>query len=80
VEKPEMAAAMRRVAPTPPTAAAARGLARPALRLDAAHHLRGDRLGAGHAYNALPQTATANVNCRIVPPPPPTRCAPSSRA
>jgi acetylornithine deacetylase/succinyl-diaminopimelate desuccinylase-like protein len=25
------------------------------------------RLGGGHAYNALPQTATANVNCRIVP-------------
>jgi acetylornithine deacetylase/succinyl-diaminopimelate desuccinylase-like protein len=25
------------------------------------------RLFGGHAYNALPQTATANVNCRIVP-------------
>src|SRR3954467_5604644 len=25
------------------------------------------RLGGGHAYNALPQTATANINCRIVP-------------
>jgi acetylornithine deacetylase/succinyl-diaminopimelate desuccinylase-like protein len=25
------------------------------------------RLAAGHANNALPQTATANVNCRIVP-------------
>jgi acetylornithine deacetylase/succinyl-diaminopimelate desuccinylase-like protein len=25
------------------------------------------RLAGGHAYNALPQTATANVNCRIVP-------------
>jgi acetylornithine deacetylase/succinyl-diaminopimelate desuccinylase-like protein len=25
------------------------------------------RLGAGHANNALPQTAQANVNCRIVP-------------
>jgi acetylornithine deacetylase/succinyl-diaminopimelate desuccinylase-like protein len=25
------------------------------------------RLSGGHAYNALPQTATANVNCRIVP-------------
>jgi acetylornithine deacetylase/succinyl-diaminopimelate desuccinylase-like protein len=25
------------------------------------------RLGGGHAYNALPQTATANVNCRIAP-------------
>jgi len=24
------------------------------------------RLAGGHAYNALPQTATANVNCRIV--------------
>ena len=25
------------------------------------------RLFGGHAYNALPQSATANVNCRIVP-------------
>jgi acetylornithine deacetylase/succinyl-diaminopimelate desuccinylase-like protein len=25
------------------------------------------RLSGGHAYNALPQAATANVNCRIVP-------------
>jgi acetylornithine deacetylase/succinyl-diaminopimelate desuccinylase-like protein len=25
------------------------------------------RLAAGHANNALPQTATANVNCRIFP-------------
>ena len=25
------------------------------------------RMTGGHAYNALPQTATVNVNCRIVP-------------
>ncbi len=25
------------------------------------------RLAGGHAYNALPQTATANVNCRVEP-------------
>lgn len=25
------------------------------------------RLSGGHAYNALPQSATANINCRIVP-------------
>jgi acetylornithine deacetylase/succinyl-diaminopimelate desuccinylase-like protein len=25
------------------------------------------RLAGGHAYNALPQTASANINCRIVP-------------
>ncbi|MEO7455592.1 MAG: M20/M25/M40 family metallo-hydrolase, partial [Gemmatimonadaceae bacterium] len=25
------------------------------------------RLAGGHAYNALPQSATANVNCRMVP-------------
>jgi acetylornithine deacetylase/succinyl-diaminopimelate desuccinylase-like protein len=25
------------------------------------------RLNRGHAYNALPQTAQANVNCRILP-------------
>jgi acetylornithine deacetylase/succinyl-diaminopimelate desuccinylase-like protein len=30
------------------------------------------RLSGGHAYNALPQTATANINCRIVPTQSPT--------
>jgi acetylornithine deacetylase/succinyl-diaminopimelate desuccinylase-like protein len=25
------------------------------------------RLSGGHAYNALPQRATANINCRVVP-------------
>jgi acetylornithine deacetylase/succinyl-diaminopimelate desuccinylase-like protein len=25
------------------------------------------RLAGGHAYNALPQSASANVNCRVVP-------------
>ena len=31
------------------------------------------RLSGGHANNALPQTATANVNCRIAPTEPPEK-------
>ena len=39
-----------------------------ALERHAAHHLCGDALmDAGHATNALPQRARANVNCRIFP-------------
>ena len=38
------------------------------LQLQLPHHLRGHAaLLAGHANNALPQTAQANVNCRIFP-------------
>ncbi len=36
-------------------------------------------LDAGHATNALPQRARANVNCRIFPASPRRPCAPSSR-
>jgi acetylornithine deacetylase/succinyl-diaminopimelate desuccinylase-like protein len=66
--RPGMAAAMRALVadPTDSTAAAT-------LSVDPiyASMLRtscvATRLGGGHAYNALPQTATANVNCRIAP-------------
>ncbi len=34
-------------------------------------------LNAGHANNALPQRADANINCRIFPGTTPRRCAPS---
>jgi acetylornithine deacetylase/succinyl-diaminopimelate desuccinylase-like protein len=68
VEKPEVAAAMRAVAANPLDSAAAATLSRDARY---ASMLRtscvATRLGGGHAYNALPQTASANVNCRIVP-------------
>ena len=68
VEKPEMAAAMRAVVANPDDAAAAATVSRDARY---ASMLRttcvATRLNGGHANNALPQTATANVNCRIVP-------------
>ena len=70
--RPEMAAAMRALtadgADSGAVATAAATLSR-----DPRYHsvLRttcvATRLGGGHAYNALPQTATANVNCRVVP-------------
>jgi acetylornithine deacetylase/succinyl-diaminopimelate desuccinylase-like protein len=68
VEKPELAAAMRAVAANPNDAAAAAIVSRDAryssmLRTSCV----ATRLNGGHAYNALPQTASANVNCRIVP-------------
>ena len=37
------------------------------LECDDAHHLRRDQLEGGHATNALPQLAAANVNCRVLP-------------
>ena len=68
--RPDMAAAMRRIAASGDVADA-----------DAAATLSHDpyfsallrttcvatRLAGGHAYNALPQTASANVNCRVMP-------------
>jgi acetylornithine deacetylase/succinyl-diaminopimelate desuccinylase-like protein len=68
VEKPAMAAAMRAVVANPNDAAAAATVSKDARY---ASMLRttcvATRLSGGHANNALPQTATANVNCRIVP-------------
>ena len=60
---------MRAILRTPPD----RGRDRPACRTDARYNstLRttcvATRLSAGHANNALPQLAQANVNCRILP-------------
>jgi len=68
VEMPSLAEAMRAVVRNPNDAEAAR-----LISMDPryASMLRttcvATRLSAGHADNALPQTATANVNCRIVP-------------
>ena len=69
--RPEMAAAMRALVADGDSAAVA--AAATTLSRDPRYHsvLRttcvATRLGGGHAYNALPQSATANVNCRIVP-------------
>jgi acetylornithine deacetylase/succinyl-diaminopimelate desuccinylase-like protein len=66
--KPEVAAAMRAIVANTKDATANAVLAK-----DAFYHsiLRttcvATRLAGGHAYNALPQTATANVNCRVEP-------------
>ena len=68
VETPETASAMRALVANPNDSAAAAFLSRD---LRYASMLRttcvATRLAGGHAYNALPQTASANVNCRMVP-------------
>ena len=68
VEAPEIAAAMRAIVANPNDAAALAVLSRDArynstLRTTCV----ATRLSGGHAYNALPQSATANINCRMVP-------------
>jgi acetylornithine deacetylase/succinyl-diaminopimelate desuccinylase-like protein len=68
LETPAAAAAMRTIVANPADSSAAAELSRDArynsmLRTTCV----ATRLSGGHAYNALPQTATANVNCRIVP-------------
>ena len=66
--RPAMAAAMRALTANAGDAGAAATLSTDARY---ASMLRtscvATRLAGGHAYNALPQLATANVNCRIVP-------------
>ncbi len=68
VQDAETAAAMRAIALNPADSAAA---ARLSVNNAYASILRttcvATRLAGGHAENALPQTATANVNCRIAP-------------
>jgi len=68
VEKPAMAAAMRAIAANQSNAAAAATISRdPRYASMLRTSCVATRLTGGHAYNALPQTATANINCRIVP-------------
>jgi acetylornithine deacetylase/succinyl-diaminopimelate desuccinylase-like protein len=68
VEKPDLAVAMRAVAANPLDSAAAAVVSRdPRYASMLRTTCVSTRLQGGHAYNALPQTATANVNCRIVP-------------
>lgn len=64
----ELGEAMRKFAADPRDAAAAAVLAaNPAIVGQTRTTCVATMLNAGHAENALPQTATANVNCRIFP-------------
>ena len=68
VEKPEIAAAMRAIVANPDDATAAAFLSRdPRYASMLRTTCVATRLAGGHAYNALPQKATANVNCRMLP-------------
>ena len=68
VEKPEIAAAMRAIVANPKDAAASATLSRdPRYNSMLRTTCVATRLAGGHAYNALPQTASANVNCRMAP-------------
>lgn len=62
------AAAMRALVANPKNPVAARTLSRdPRYNSMMRTTCVATRLAGGHANNALPQTATANVNCRILP-------------
>jgi len=67
-EAPEIAKDMRAVAKNPKDAAAvARLAAQPSYNAMLRTTCVATELAGGHAPNALPQRATANVNCRILP-------------
>jgi acetylornithine deacetylase/succinyl-diaminopimelate desuccinylase-like protein len=67
-ETGQTAADMRGILETPPDAAAEKRLsAEPSFNSNFRTTCVATRLAAGHANNALPQTAQANVNCRIFP-------------
>ncbi len=68
VEMPSIAAAMRAIVANPADTAAARIISTdPRYASMLRTSCVATRLAAGHADNALPQTATATVNCRVVP-------------
>ena len=68
VETGQVAADMRAVAASPPDAAAAARLSmQPFYNARLRTTCVATRVDAGHANNALPQTARAVVNCRILP-------------
>jgi acetylornithine deacetylase/succinyl-diaminopimelate desuccinylase-like protein len=67
-ETPQSAKTIRAILATPPDmAAVARLSAEPSFNANLRTTCVATRLNAGHANNALPQTAQANVNCRIFP-------------
>ncbi len=65
----QTAAAFRAIARNPKDAVVARQLSQQSAYYNALLRTTcvATRLQAGHANNALPQTATANVNCRMLP-------------
>ncbi|WP_353267734.1 M20/M25/M40 family metallo-hydrolase [Gemmatimonas sp.] len=68
VEMPSLAAAMRALSANPADTAAARIISTdPRYASMLRTTCVATMLDGGHAANALPQTATANVNCRIAP-------------
>ncbi len=68
VEKGQVAADMLAITKTPPDQAAIERLSQDPYYNSTMHTTCvATRLQAGHANNALPQRATANVNCRILP-------------
>ena len=68
IETPEMGAAMRAIVANPNDAAASATISRdPRYRSMLRTTCVATMLTGGHARNALPQTATANVNCRMAP-------------
>ena len=68
VESGQTAADMRGIVESPPAAAAiARLSTDPLWNANVRTTCVATRLDAGHANNALPQMARANVNCRILP-------------
>jgi acetylornithine deacetylase/succinyl-diaminopimelate desuccinylase-like protein len=67
-EAGQMAADIKAVLATPPDPVAeARLSAEPSFNSNFRTTCVATRLSAGHANNALPQTAQANINCRIFP-------------
>ena len=68
VEAPERAADMKGILKNPPDASAIVRLSQDPIDNSTTHTTCvATRLNAGHANNALPQRAEANVNCRILP-------------
>lgn len=68
IETPEMGAAMKRIVANPNDAAASAVIsADPRYRSMLRTTCVATMLAGGHARNALPQTATANINCRMAP-------------
>ena len=68
IETPEMGAAMRAIVANQNDAAASATISKdPRYRSMLRTTCVATMLSGGHARNALPQTATANVNCRMAP-------------
>ena len=68
IERGQRAADMKAILQTPPDQAAIARLSQdPVFNATMRTTCVATRLAGGHANNALPQTATANVNCRILP-------------